>query len=148
MKEVHVGSPDGKLKFTLGTNPGRLTYSVTLEDTAVIEPSFFDMRMDGYDLSSEVTFDRLESYRIDETYPWHGAHRVAVNQCNGVTVSLTHDLSQVPYILEIRAFDDGVAYRHVMPSDDDAVHVPNEYSAFIIPAGATVGMNLSGMAPT
>ena len=138
MKEVQVTSPDGKVKFTLGSNPERLTYSVMLDDTAVIEPSPLDMRMGGYDLSSGVVFNRLESYSIDETYPWHGAHNVAVNQCNGVKVLLTHDLSQLPYILEIRAFNDGVAYRHVIAGDDDAVHVPNEYSAFIIPAGATV----------
>ncbi len=138
MKEVQVASPDGKVKLTLGSNPERLTWAATLEDTAVIEPSPLDMRVDGYDLSSGVTFNGLESCGIDETYPWHGAHSMAVNRCNGVKVSLTHDLSQMPYILEIRAFNDGVAYRHVIAGAADAVRVPNEYSKFILPAGSTV----------
>ncbi len=138
MKEVQVASPDGKVKLTLGSNPERLTWSMALEDTAVIEPSPLDMRVDGYDLSSGVIFSNLESYSVDETYPWHGAHSTAVNRCNGVKVSLTHDLSQMPYILEIRAFNDGVAYRHVIAGAADAVRVPNEYSKFILPAGATV----------
>ena len=104
----------------------------------MIEPSPLDMRVDGYDLSSGVIFNSLEAYSIDETYPWHGAHSMAVNRCNGVKVSLTHDLSQTPYVLEIRAFNDGVAYRHVIAGAADAVRVPNEYSKFILPAGTTV----------
>ncbi len=138
MKEVQVTSPDGKVKFTLGSNPERLTYAVMLGDTTVIEPSPLDMRVDGYDLSSGVIFNNLEQYKIDETYPWHGVHSTAVNRCNGVKVSLTHDLSQVPYVLEIRAFNDGVAYRHVIAGDASAVRVPDEYSQFILPAASTV----------
>ncbi len=138
MKEVQVAGPDGKVRLILGSNPERLTWTVTLENTSVIEPSPLDMRVDGYDLSSGVIFNGLEPYSLDETYPWHGAHSTAVNRCNGVKVSLTHDLSQMPYILEIRAFNDGVAYRHVIAGAADAVRVPNEYSTFILPAGTTV----------
>lgn len=138
MKEVQVASPDGRVRFTLGSNPERLTYAVTLEDTVVIEPSGLDMRVDGYDLSSGVLFNSLEQVRIDETYPWHGAHSTAVNRCHGTKVSLTHDLSQMTYVLEVRAFNDGVAYRHVIAGDADAVRVPNEYSQFVLPAGSTV----------
>lgn len=145
MKEIHVTGPDGKVKFILGSNPERLTFTVTREDTTVIEPSSLDMRMDGYDLSSGVIFNSLESYRIDETYPWYGVHSTAVNHCNGAKVSLTHDLSQTAYVLEIRAFNDGVAYRHVIPGDANAVRVPNEYSQFLLPAGSTVWYhNLDG----
>jgi alpha-glucosidase len=138
MKEVEVAGPDGKVKFTLGSNPERLTHTVTLDGVTVIEPSPLDMRMDGYNLSSGVIFNNLEEYKIDETYPWHGVHSTAVNRCNGVKVSLTHDLSMTPYVLEIRAFNDGVAYRHVIAGDANAVRVPDEYSQFILPAGSTV----------
>jgi alpha-glucosidase len=138
MKEVEVAGPDGKVKFTLGSNPERLTYTVTLDGVTVVEPSPLDMRMDGYNLSSGVIFDSLEEYKIDETYPWHGVHSTAVNRCNGAKVSLTHDLSMTPYVLEIRTFNDGVAYRHVIAGDANAVRVPDEYSQFILPAGSTV----------
>ncbi|NLH18226.1 MAG: glycoside hydrolase [Phycisphaerae bacterium] len=138
MKEVHVVSPDGKITFVLGSNPERLTWSATLDNTAVIEPSPLDMRLDGYDLSSGVIFSKLETYSIDESYPWHGAHSTAVNQCNGVKIAMIHDLSQTPYILEVRAFNDGVAWRHVLEGNNDSVRVPNEYSVFTLPAGTTV----------
>ena len=138
MKEVQIASPDGKVKLIVGSNPERLTYWVTLENTVVIEPSPFDMRMDGYNLSSGVTFTNLERYAIDETYPWHGVHSTAINRCSGTKISLTHDLSMIPYVLEIRVFNDGVAYRHVIAGEADAVRVPDEYSQFILPAGSTV----------
>jgi len=138
MKEIQIAGPDGKVRFALGSNPERLTYTVTLDGSTVIEPSSLDMRVDGYDLSSGVTFNNLERYMIDETYPWHGVHSVAVNRCNGAKVSLIHDLSQTVYVLEVRAFNDGVAYRHIIPGDANAVRVPNEYSQFILPAGSTV----------
>jgi alpha-glucosidase len=145
MREVEVVSPDGRVKFTLGSNPERVTYTVTMDDTTMIEPSPLDMRMDGYNLSSGVIFNNLETYDIDETYPWHGVHSTAVNRCNGARVSLTHDLSMTAYVLEIRAFNDGVAYRHIIPGDANAVRVPDEYSEFILPAGSTVWYhNLDG----
>lgn len=138
MKEVQVASPDGQVRFTLGSNPEWLTYTVTLGATPVIEPSSLDMRMDGYLLSSGVLFNGLDRSEVNETYPWHGVHSTAVNRCNGAKVSLTHDLSQTRYVLEIRAFNDGVAYRHVIAGDSSAMRVPDEYSTFILPTGSTV----------
>src|SRR5262245_43127245 len=56
MDEVQVASPDGKVKFFVGSNAERLTYWVTLDNKTVIEPSGLDLRMDGYLLSSGVVF--------------------------------------------------------------------------------------------
>lgn len=138
MEEVHVTSPDGNVTFTVGANSECLTCWVTRNDTAVIEPSPLDMRVDGYHLSSGVIFRSLERYEIDDSFAWHGVHSTAVNRASGAKVSLTHDLSMIPYVLEIRVFNDGVAYRHVVDGSADDLRVPDEYSQFIVPAGATV----------
>lgn len=121
MDEVHVLSPDGKVTFTVGSNPERMTYWVTLDHETVIEPSRLNIRMDGYHLSSGVIFRNLDRYTIDETFPWHGVHSTAVNRSNGAKISLTHDLSMTPYVLDIRVFNDGVAYRHVIDGSADDV---------------------------
>jgi alpha-glucosidase len=42
------------------------------------------------------------------------------------------------YTLEIRAFNDGVAYRHLIPTDGNSSRVPDEYSSFVLPTGTTV----------
>ena len=138
MEEVQVASPDGKLKFTVLPNAERLTFTVVFGNTTVIEPSRIVMKLDGYDLSSGVVFNKVERYEVNETYPWYGAHSMAINRCNGVKISLTHDLSFIDYTLEIRVFDDGVAFRHVIPVEENASRVPDEYSTFVMPSGSTV----------
>lgn len=138
MLEVQVASPDGKIKFTILPDAERLAFTVTMGNTVVIEPSPIVMKLDGYDLSSGVGFNNVERYAIDESYPWYGAHSTAVNQCNGARLSLMHDLSFMSYILEVRVFNDGVAYRHVVPGEENTSRVPDEYSAFVIPDGSTL----------
>ncbi|MDQ1912597.1 glycoside hydrolase family 97 catalytic domain-containing protein [Paenibacillus sp. GD4] len=135
MQEVQVTSPDGQLAFTVGPNPERLTYWVTMDGRIVTEPSAFHMILDGYHLSSGVIFNRMERYTVDEAYPWHGAHDAAVHRCNGLRLSLTHDLSMITYVLDIRVFDDGFAYRHIIEAEPEEAHVPDEGSQFILPAG-------------
>jgi len=138
MQEVQVASPDGKIKFTILPNAERLTFTVTMANTVVIEPSPIVMKLDDYDLSSGAVFNNLERYSIDESYPRYGASSTAVNRCNGVKLSLTHDLSFTSYTLEIRVFNDGVAYRHVIPGEHNISRVPDEYSAFVIPNDSTL----------
>jgi len=138
LPEVLVASPDGQVKFTVLPNPERVSFTVTFEDTTVIEPSALVMRLDGFDLSAGVVFSNTARYTLNETYPWHGAHSTATNQCNGAHISLQHDLSMVSYTLEIRAFNDGVAYRHLIPGVGNTSRVPDEYSNFVLPTGTTV----------
>jgi len=138
MEEINVTSPDGNVKLTFLPNAERLSFTVTLGSTTVIDPSTIVMKLDGYDLSSGVVLGEVERYEVDETYPWHGAHNTAVNKCNGAKISLQHDLSFINYVLDVRVFDDGAAFRHIIPGKEGDSRVPDEYTTFIIPAGSMV----------
>ncbi len=138
MEQVQVASPDGNIKLTILPNAERLGFTITIGNTVVIDPSTIVMILDGYDLSSGVVLGNVERYKIDETYPWHGAHSTAVNRCNGAKISLQHDLSYTDYVLEVRVFNDGAAFRHVIVGKDDDSRVPDEYTTFVIPAGSMV----------
>jgi alpha-glucosidase len=138
MEQVEVFGPDGNVKFTIFPNAERLSFTVELGNMVVIDPSTIVMNLDGYDLSSGVVLGNVKRYEIDETYPWHGAHNTAVNKCNGAKISLQHDLSFTDYVLEVRAFDDGVAFRHIIAGEEGASCVPDEYTTFVIPAGSMV----------
>jgi len=116
MEQVQVTSPDGNVRLTILPNAERLTFT----------------------LSTGVVAGPVERYEINETYPWYGAHSMAVNHCNGARISLQHDLSFINYILEVQAFNDGVAFRHVIPGEEGASRVPDEYTTFVIPADSTV----------
>ena len=138
MKQIDVRSPDGNVKFSLLPNAERLTFIVQLGNAAVLDPSPIVMKVDGYDLSSGVVFDTLLSYVKEESYPWYGAHSVATSKCNGVRIGLRHDLSFTSYTLEVCAFDDGIAFRHIIPGLDSATRVPDEYTTFVVPQNSTV----------
>ena len=138
LPEVQVASPDGRVKFTILPNAERVSFTVTFEDATVIEPSGLAMRLDSFDLSAGVVFNDTERYTLNETYPWHGAHSTATNHCHGARITMQHDLSLTPYTLEVRAFNDGVAYRHIIPGDENSEHIPDEYSSFVIPAKSIV----------
>ena len=134
---IEVASPNGQLVFTLLGNPERLTFRVTLGGTTMLEPSAIKFLLDGFDLGSGVVLEKTERGEIDETYPWHGAHRTAVNRAHTATLSFTHDLSMTKFRVEVRAFDDAVAYRIVVPGAEHERRTPEELSEFIVPAGAT-----------
>ncbi|MHC4565271.1 MAG: glycoside hydrolase family 97 protein [Planctomycetota bacterium] len=138
MQQVQVISPNGEVAFSILPNAERLSFMVTLGDAVILDISTIVMSLDGYDLSSGVVLGNVDRYEIDETYPWHGARSTAVNRCNGAKISLKHDLSFIDYVLEIRAFDDGVAFRHVITGDEGVSRVPDEYTTFLIPRDSTV----------
>jgi alpha-glucosidase len=138
MKQVQVTSQDGNVKLTILPNAERLSFTVTLGDTTVLEPSTIVMNVNGYDLSAGVVFGKVERYEVDETYPWYGARSTAVNRCNGARISLQNDLSFIEYVLEVRVFNDGAAFRHIIPGDKDTSRVPDEYTTFVIPSDSTV----------
>jgi len=138
MEQVQVASPDGKVKMTILPNAERLTFTVTLGDTPVLEPSTIVMNVDGFDLSSGVVIGKVERYEINQEYPWRGKHGKAVDRCNAARISVQHDLSFIEYVLDIRVFNDGVAFRHVIAGEEGSSRVPDEYTSFVLPAGSTV----------
>ena len=138
MQEIHVASPDGKVKFTLQPNAERLTFTVSLGGTTVIDPSPIVMKVGSFDLSAGVVFKEMQRYEANETYPWYGAHSTASNRANGARITLQNDLSFTEFVFDVRAFNDGIAFRHVIPGKPDTIRVPDEYTTFIIPTGSTV----------
>ena len=138
MQEVQVASPDGNVKFVLSPNAERMTFTVTLGGKTTIEPSPMVMTSDGYDLSAGVFFKELQRYEVNETYPWYGVRSTAINRSNGARVMLQHDLSFTDYVLDVQAFNDGIAFRLILPGKVDTTRVPDEYTTFVLPAGSTV----------
>jgi alpha-glucosidase len=138
MKPLDLRSPDGRIQFSLLPSAERMSFAILMNGSAVIDPSPLVMKVDGYDLSSGVVFDTVETYALKESYPWRGAHSQATSECNGVRISLTQDLSSVHFTLEVRVFNDGVAFRHVVFGSDSVARVPDEYSTFVLREGSTV----------
>ena len=138
MQALDLRSPNGQVTFTFLPNAERLTFTVRLGDTTVIESSPIVLILDGYDLSAGVVQTGIVRDELHERYPWSGSANTAISDSNRAMLSLTNDLTSIAYTLEVRAFDDGVAYRQIIPGNAAASRVPDEWSTFNLPAGSTV----------
>jgi alpha-glucosidase len=135
--DVTLASPQGRVQFVLSTNAqGHLQYTVKFQSKSMIDSSNLGIMVDGADLADGAQIGAAETYKVDETYPWRGAHSTAVNKCNGVKIALTHPKTKTAYTLEVRAYDDGIAFRHFVPGQGD--RTPDEATEFRVPAGAIV----------
>ncbi len=141
---VTVASPNGKVEFVLHGDAGRLTYEVRFRKQPVIAPARLVMILDGVNLSDGARWDRADRYTVDETYPTRGVHAEAVNHAAGVKLAVRHAASGTAYTLDIRAYNDGVAFRHVIPGGNGP-RTPDEATMFVLPAGSTTWyQNLEG----
>lgn len=139
LDNLTLSSPRGRVQFRLmRLDDGRLRYAVALRGRPVIEPSALGILVDGVNLSAGTTMGSPERYRVRQTYPWRGVHSTAVNDCQGVRVPIRHEASATAWTLEARACDDAIAFRFVVPGDERQVRIPDEATAFRLPAGAVV----------
>ena len=135
---VALASPDGAVQFRLSLDGNaRLQYAVTFKEKPVIETSAIGITVDGVNLAQGVDLGKVEPYKVDETYPWNGVHSMAVDKCNGARIAVTHRQSRTAYTLEVRAYNDGIAFRHVVPGE--GTRVPDEATAFRLPGKACCG---------
>jgi len=135
-------SPDRKTKFELlGFDEYRLRYRITRNNVTVIGPSLLSIKVsgvhnivDGIDWLKLKPVRRIERYSLRETFTTRGVHSVGLNHCNGARISIS---TYTNYILEVRAFNDGVAIRYVL-AGDDTPRIPVEETSFVTPPGSTV----------
>lgn len=134
-----VSSSDGRVQLhLLLEDNGALGYFVSFKSTRVIETSPLAMIVDGVNLADGVQAGKADRYRVNETYPWIGVHSTAVNRAGGLRVNLTHRRTGTRYMLEARAYNDGVAFRFIVPGAQGNRRVPDEATVFRLPAGSTL----------
>ncbi|MBN1344087.1 MAG: glycoside hydrolase family 97 catalytic domain-containing protein [Phycisphaerae bacterium] len=156
--QTTVTSPGGVVQATVSVdNAGQLAYRVQRGGAVVVEDSRLGVTVDGVKLGDGVTVGAPKMTAVNEEYPWRGVHAKAVNHCNVMALPVAHKASGTEYTLEVRAYDDGVAYRYVIPGQGSRT-VSGEASSWTLPAGSRVwyhtntknyeGIHLSRLAET
>ena len=133
-----VFSPDGRVWVNVSISCGGLHYAVQFNRSPVIEPSRLSFTVDGVDLTRGAAFGNVQRYQVDETYAWRGGHSVATNRCNGARIPFTVGAGGAAFVMEVRAFNDGAAFRFIAPGQAGQKRVPDEATTFLLPAGSTV----------
>ena len=132
-----VASPNNEIEFHLleGDTPA-LQYKVVAGRELVIEPSKIGIVLDGVNLGKDALIETFEPYEINEKYPCHGGHSTALNRCRGAKFQVFSKKSNTRFVLEVRAFDNGVAFRHLVPGK--GLRTPDAATEFTIPSGSMV----------
>jgi len=137
-EEFKIIGPDRNVQLkVLVLDNARLGYEVTFKGIPVIDRSQMGITVDNVNLGNGIEIGSADRYEINETYSWRGIHSEAVNHCNGAKISITHNDSKTKYTLDVRAFNDGIAFCYVVPGEDNRI-VSGEATSFVIPDGSTV----------
>ena len=135
--EWRVMSPDEKLKVDiyLGRD-GSLSYSVSEEDTTVVENSSLGFMLEEDDLAQMLTFvSKTESSNSGSYQNMTGRNSTVPYSYKEITLTFSGTL----YYLDItmRAYDDGYAFRYgirgMNDAADDTVTVLSEETEFALP---------------
>jgi alpha-glucosidase len=133
-----VSSPDGSLTADVSVAGTRLSYTVTQGSTTIVETSPLGFTLNGVDRGDNVTITSTATDDVDETFPSRqGMHATAKNRYHGKRYTVTHTPSGIVYVLNVRAYDSGIAFRYEL-TYSGAKNITAETSSFILPAGTNV----------
>ncbi|MFH1538867.1 MAG: glycoside hydrolase family 97 N-terminal domain-containing protein, partial [bacterium] len=136
--DVSIQSPGRTVEAVIGVDDaGRLGYALTRPGGAVVDRSPMGVTVDGADLGLGVSLGEPEWSYVDVTHPARGVHSVAVDRHTGAKIPVKHAGSGTEYFLEFRVYDDGAAYRYVIPGAGKR-KVSGEASAWRLPAGCEI----------
>ncbi|RZA00031.1 MAG: hypothetical protein EOP47_15185, partial [Sphingobacteriaceae bacterium] len=132
----NIQSPDGKTNFSLYVANNRLQYKVDYNGKTVIETSPLVLSVNNK-LTNEVTgIDPIKKKIIDETYPVRGVHSQGRNYCTDAEVNVKGNGAS-NFKLQVRVFNDGVAFRYVLPLTGSNT-INADSTVFSIPTGAAL----------
>jgi alpha-glucosidase len=130
---MRLPSPDGQLVALIHTSvDGRLTFAIEHGGVPVIHPSPLGMTLENTDLGAPVSLGQPERQTINERYPWLGGKSSATNHCHVYRVPVLREPGTLRWTLEVRTFNDGVAYRYHVPGTG-LRHVTGEQSSWTLP---------------
>jgi len=133
--EITAQSPDGSLRVIVSYDRSEpLRYRVEQGGEKVLSASSLGLVIDGRDLglrvqSNGVVTDTL----IDERYSIYGHHAEARNYCRQYSIPLKG--SGRAYVLQVRVYNDGVAFRYRVPGRGN-LRIEADRTGWTLPAEA------------
>ena len=113
--QTGLKSPDGAIQMNITVRNGALLYDVSFRGKAVITPSPLGLQLENAPvLGSAASIAAARTGSIDESYSMpHGKASIVRNHCNTLAIDLEDNGRKLT--LEARAYNDGVAFRYVVP---------------------------------
>jgi alpha-glucosidase len=130
-----ITSPDKKISFSLNTDKQGIYYSINYKGTVLAQDSRLNISFkNGGAFNNNVTFQSVHPEKLNEDYELITGHTSKVHsECNRAIIPLQEQsgAKRLLYI-EVRMFNDGVAFRYVMPKQPsmDKVEITEEANTF------------------
>lgn len=146
--EQRLTSPDGALQVTISDSDGQARYAVAYKGQALLSPSPLGLVLSaGGSLSHGLKIAGATPSSGDATYDLvAGKTRTVRDHFNQLDVDFQEPEGGKRRLrVVVRAYDDGVAFRYVLPQQAglDAVNIRNEETRFDFPADYRCwGLNL------
>jgi Glycoside hydrolase 97. len=157
---VSLASPDGKQVFTFYQKTDKqgirsFWYKVDFDGQPVVLESKMDIQIDNHiwelalakkcdqpaNWCDILAFDKIEKNSHDEVWkPLYGERSVVKDKYNTATIYFSRrDKSQYKMNIEVRAYNEGIAFRYAFPMHPDAIYhkVTAENTEFTLPQGTT-----------
>lgn len=117
-KEVRLQSPDGNIAFTLKINEGRPVYSVGYKKNSLLDNSLLNVDLEGKGMLQKAFIRKPPVLKeVNENYKLVVGKAGTVNNHYHQAVISLQGATNTGYQLdlELRAFNDGVAFRYLFP---------------------------------
>ncbi|MBN2162877.1 MAG: glycoside hydrolase family 97 catalytic domain-containing protein [Pontiellaceae bacterium] len=131
-----LSSPNGKVTARVGVSDGRLVLEVLRAGKKVLEPSPLGVTIDAVDFGKDVELGAAETYTTDIQYPDPRGSGTLLDHCRGAKFKVRSRMNDDVWTLDVRAYDDGVAWRYLVPGNGMR-KVGGEATSFVLPDGAT-----------
>ena len=134
--QYSVKSPDGKLGIAVRDGRDGLTFTITSGRTVLVNRGALGITTNRGDLANGLRFTGQSRAVVNETYRLPvGKRSTYVNHAHELDLAFRKDAQELHLVL--RAYDDGVAFRYVLPGTGD-IEISRERTTFPL-AGANVG---------
>lgn len=132
---VTLKSPSGTLETTLDTKPGgQVVYSVASRSRGVLKASPIGVEVDGKKFGANARPGEAKVRKGSDRFPWRGNKNEVKVTWNSVVLPMMEAPDGSKWQIEVRCFDDGVAYRCIVPGEGTR-HVTSEAAAWVLPEG-------------
>lgn len=120
-KEVRLTSPDGNIVFTVRLDQDLPAYSIAYQKNLIIKNSILNLVFENTGILKNVPTNQLPVFtEVNENYDLIvGKAKRVNNHYRQVIISL-RSIKNYQVNLEVRAFNDGIAFRYVLPKQNKA----------------------------
>jgi len=141
---VSVASPNKAVVATVAVDDSKgLRLSITRDKKKVLNKILLGTVIDGKDIGKKVSI--AGSGKISElntSYPWFGSKSRIVNHCNYLILPIKTEGMDKTWNLELKVFDDGVAFRYVVHCEGEH-KIDSESTSFDLLKGSEIWYRLN-----